>query len=78
MPGHGGVDDEAAELGVLEEDAADRRGVAIGARDRRLEIVNDQAAGVQRTVRRIVLHLPTTFPWLPAWRQIARAVGATS
>ena len=36
------------------------------------------AVWVQRTVRRIVLHLPTTFPWLPAWRQIARAVGATS
>ncbi len=36
------------------------------------------AVWVERTVRRIVLHLPTTFPWLPAWRQIARAVGATS
>jgi len=29
-------------------------------------------------VRRIVLHLPMTFPWRPAWRQIARAVGTTS
>jgi hypothetical protein len=31
-----------------------------------------------RSVRRIVLHLPMDFPWLPTWRQLARAVGATS
>jgi Transposase DDE domain group 1 len=36
------------------------------------------AVWVERSVRRIVLHLPTTFPWLPTWRKIARAVGATS
>ncbi len=36
------------------------------------------AVWVQRSVRRIVLHLPTTCPWLPMWRQLARAVGATS
>jgi hypothetical protein len=36
------------------------------------------AVWVERSVRRIVLHLPTTFPWLPTWRQLARAVGATS
>jgi hypothetical protein len=36
------------------------------------------AVWVQRSVRRIVLHLPTTFPWLPTWRRIARAVGATT
>jgi hypothetical protein len=36
------------------------------------------AVWVQRSVRRIVLHLPTTFPWLPTWRKLARAVGATS
>jgi len=35
------------------------------------------AVWVERTVRRIVLHLPATFPWLRTWRQIARAVGAT-
>ena len=35
------------------------------------------AVWVERTVRRIVLHLPVTFPWLRTWRQIARAVGAT-
>jgi hypothetical protein len=35
------------------------------------------AAWVERSVRRIVLHLPTTFPWLTTWRQIAVAVGAT-
>lgn len=35
------------------------------------------AVWVERTVRRIVLHLPTTFPWLRTWRQIAYVVGAT-
>jgi hypothetical protein len=34
------------------------------------------AAWVERSVRRIVLHLPTTYPWLTTWRQIAVAVGA--
>lgn len=33
------------------------------------------AVWVERSVRRIVLHLPITFPWLRAWRQIACAVG---
>jgi hypothetical protein len=32
----------------------------------------------ERSARRIVLHLPLTCPWLPTWRQLARAVGATS
>jgi Transposase DDE domain group 1 len=32
---------------------------------------------VERSARRIVLHLPLTFPWLPTWRHLARAVGAT-
>ena len=36
------------------------------------------AVWVERSVRRIVLHLPTAFPWLRTWRQLARAVGATS
>jgi Transposase DDE domain group 1 len=36
------------------------------------------AVWVERSVRRIVLHLPTTFPWLATWRQVARAVGATT
>ena len=27
------------------------------------------AAWVERSVRRIVLHLPTTYPWLTTWRQ---------
>jgi len=36
------------------------------------------AVWVERSARRIVLHLPTTFPWLTTWRQLARAVGATS
>ena len=36
------------------------------------------AVWVERSARRIVLHLPLTFPWLPTWRHLARAVGATS
>jgi hypothetical protein len=36
------------------------------------------AVWVERSARRIVLHLPLTSPWLPTWRQLARAVGATS
>jgi len=34
------------------------------------------AAWVARSARRIVLHLPTTYPWLTTWRQIALRVGA--
>jgi len=34
------------------------------------------AVWVERSVRRIVLHLPTAFPWLQSWRQLARALGA--
>ncbi len=34
------------------------------------------AVWVQRSARRIVLHLPTSFPWLATWCQLARAVGA--
>ena len=34
------------------------------------------AVWVERSVRRIVLHLPTSFPWQPTWRQLACAVGA--
>jgi hypothetical protein len=36
------------------------------------------AVWVERSARRIVLHLPQAFPWLSTWRQLARAVGATS
>ncbi|MBI3016253.1 MAG: IS1380 family transposase [Candidatus Tectomicrobia bacterium] len=35
------------------------------------------AVWVERSVRRIVLHLPVSFPWLRSWRQIACAVGAS-
>ncbi|HXJ78223.1 MAG TPA: IS1380 family transposase [Candidatus Methylomirabilis sp.] len=35
------------------------------------------AVWVERSARRIVLHMPATFPWFPTWRRIARAVGAT-
>jgi hypothetical protein len=34
------------------------------------------AAWVERSVRRIVLHLPTSGAWLTAWRQLALRVGA--
>jgi hypothetical protein len=34
------------------------------------------AARVERSVRRIVLHLPRHFPWRADWHQIAQAVGA--
>jgi hypothetical protein len=36
------------------------------------------AVWVERSARRIVLHLPQTSPWLSTWRQLARAVGATT
>jgi hypothetical protein len=36
------------------------------------------AVWVERSVRRVVLHFPASFPWHPTWRQLARAVGATS
>ena len=32
---------------------------------------------VERSVRRIVLHLPRTFPWRDAWQQLAHALSAT-
>ncbi|MGH8701160.1 MAG: IS1380 family transposase [Burkholderiales bacterium] len=35
------------------------------------------AVWVQRSARRIVLHFPVSFPWLPTWRHLARAVGAS-
>jgi hypothetical protein len=34
------------------------------------------AVWIKASARRIVLQLPRTYPWLTAWRQIARAVGA--
>jgi hypothetical protein len=34
------------------------------------------AVWVQRSARRIVLHLPTTYPWRSTWLTIATAVGA--
>jgi hypothetical protein len=35
------------------------------------------AVWVERSARRIVLHLPVAFPWLSTWQRLARAVGAT-
>jgi len=36
------------------------------------------AVWVERAVRRIVLHLPMACSWPSTWRQIVRALGATS
>jgi hypothetical protein len=36
------------------------------------------AVWVERSVRRLVLHVPLNFPWLPTWRHLAGAVGATT
>jgi hypothetical protein len=35
------------------------------------------AVWVERSVRRIVLHLPQAFAWREAWQHVARALGAT-
>jgi hypothetical protein len=35
------------------------------------------AVWVDRSVRRIVLHLPQTFPWRETWQHLAHAFGAT-
>jgi DDE family transposase len=55
------------------------RATALGAaqvwilRERLLKV----AVWVERSVRRIVLHLPQAFPWREAWQHLARALGAT-
>jgi len=55
------------------------RATALGAaqiwilRERVLKV----AVWVERSVRRIVLHLPLTSPWRDAWRQLAHALSAT-
>ena len=41
-------------------------------RERRLTL----AVWVERSVRRIVLHLPHSAPWGTTWRRVAVAVGA--
>jgi hypothetical protein len=35
------------------------------------------AVWIERSVRRIVLHFPQTFPWRDAWQQLAQALRAT-
>jgi hypothetical protein len=55
------------------------RATALGAaqiwilRERLLKI----AVWVERSARRIVLHLPNSFPWRAAWQHLAHALGAT-
>ena len=34
------------------------------------------AVWVERSVRRIVLHLPQAFPWRDSWRDLAQALTA--
>jgi hypothetical protein len=46
---------------------------ATSLRERLLKV----AVWIERSVRRIVLHFPTAFPWRSAWRQLACALGAT-
>jgi hypothetical protein len=41
-------------------------------RERLLKI----AVWVERSVRRIVLHLPQSFPWRAAWQHLVRALRA--
>jgi hypothetical protein len=59
-----------------------RRAVKTACADAQITTLRERliklAVWVERSARRIVLHLPLTFPWLPTWRQLARAVGATS
>ena len=55
------------------------RATALGAaqiwilRERLLKV----AVWVERSVRRIVLHLPQAFPWRDAWRELAQGLAAT-
>ena len=55
------------------------RGTALGAaqvwtlRERLVKV----AVWVERSVRRIVLHLPQAFPWRDTWRDLAQALTAT-
>jgi hypothetical protein len=59
-----------------------RRAVGTGCADAQVTTLRERllklAVWVERSVRRIVLHFPRTCPWLPTWRRLARAVGATS
>ena len=59
-----------------------RRAAGTGCADAQVTTLRERliklAVWVECSVRRIVLHLPLSFPWLSTWRQMARAVGATS
>ena len=59
-----------------------RRAVGTACADAQVTTLRERllklAVWVERSVRRIVLHLPTSFPWLWTWRHLARAVGATT
>lgn len=55
-----------------------RRAAGTGCADAQVSTLRERllklGVWVERTVRRIVLHLPTAFPWLRTWRQLACAV----
>ena len=59
-----------------------RRAAGTGCADAQVTTLRERliklAVWVEGSVRRIVLHLPLSFPWLSTWRQLARAVGATT
>ena len=58
-----------------------RRAVGTACADAQVTTLRERvlklAVWVERSARRIVLHLPVAFPWLPTWQRMARAVGAT-
>ena len=58
-----------------------RRAVGTACADAQVTTLRERvlklAVWVERSARRIVLHLPMAFPWLPTWQRLARAVGAT-
>ena len=58
-----------------------RRAVGTACADAQVTTLRERlvklAVWIERSARRIVLHLPMTFPWLSTWRHLAQAVGAT-
>ena len=58
-----------------------RRAAGTGCADAQVTTLRERlikiGVWIERSVRRIVLHLPATFPWRRSWWQLARAVGAT-